>query len=165
MKPLKISVVLKWTQVCHSSPPAQMLMHAATQCCIASPDLCVGWLSPWIIIWTGDWWRIFSVSLPAVQRRLCHRTHQRPTHPRPASAGARYLIHLIQRPVGKMAPLHGCECSWGVGMQTRTELVVDLFFSRGSVAGGNECLSSSTAVGVLLCSLYFTTSASYFNLH
>lgn len=45
----------------------------------------------------------FSPRLPAVQRRLRHRAHQGPTHPRPASAGARYLVHLIQRPLGKTA--------------------------------------------------------------
>lgn len=46
---------------------------------------------------------LLSPRLPAVQRRLRHRAHQGPTHPRPASAGARYLVHLIQRPLGKTA--------------------------------------------------------------
>lgn len=41
--------------------------------------------------------------LTAVQRRLCHRAHQGPPHPGPASAGARHLIHLIQCSAGKIA--------------------------------------------------------------
>lgn len=69
----------------------------------------------------SDEGRCVSLNPPqtAVQRRLCHRTHQRLTHPGPASAGARYLIHLIQCAVGKIArcsATHTLTPGWGVGL-------------------------------------------------
>lgn len=66
----------------------------------------------------SDEGRCVSLNPPqtAVQRRLCHRTHQRLTHPGPASTGARYLIHLIQCAVGKIAhcsATHTLTPGWG----------------------------------------------------
>lgn len=88
----------------------------------------------------SDEGRCVSLNPPqtAVQRRLCHRTHQRLTHPGPASAGARYLIHLIQCAVGKIARCSATHTltpgGWGVG--------VWFIFSRC-----NERVLSWTAVG------------------
>lgn len=67
-----------------------------------------------------------------MQRRLCHRTHQRPAHPRPASAGARYLIHLIQCPLGKMARCKAANVKEEVGCKHARERAEDLF-SAGEV--------------------------------
>lgn len=101
-----------------------------------------------------------------MQRRLCHRTHQRPAHARPVSAGARYLIHLIQCPLGKMARCKAANVREEEGCKTCREHAEDLFSAKGSVAGGNECLFFLTAVEVLLYSLHCSAfKASYSNLY
>lgn len=77
-----------------------------------------------------------------MQRRLCHRTHQRPAHPRPASAGARYLIHLIQCPLGKMARCKAANAREEVGCKPARERAEDLF-SAGEVRQAVMNVSSS----------------------
>lgn len=95
--------------------------------------LCEGLPSTWIIIWRGKWWTshwCFSVSLPAVQWRLCHRTHQKPAHARPAFAGAPHLIHLIQCPAGKMvfceAAERGGGCKYAENIQGEVLFLYDV---------------------------------------